>query len=191
MKLRVFSWTMLVGGISLLIFGVVLPSIVLQNYAAQNGAIGIIGGAETPTAVFITFSLMNGWPFCATLFGVILIISALFCLIFTKTVKNNCNIKTTALSLGISAVGAVGLVCVFCWFIIVSFGKMSQYPIEYPVSVMLGILSFFVFIVLIALYLKLRKINWSIKGIIIDVLTSIVYLPIFFFVFSYLYQMLD
>ena len=46
-------------------------------------------------------------------------------------VKNNCNIKTTALSLGLSAVGAAGLVCAFLWFSIVSFGEMSKHPTEY------------------------------------------------------------
>ncbi len=188
MKLKQMSLLTLLTGVLFSIIGVIIPFITLKNYTYQNGAIGIIGGADTPTYEFVVFRILNGWPVVTILFGSALIISALFCLIFSKTVKNNCSIKTTVLSLGLSAVGAAGLVCAFLWFTIVSFGEMSKHPIEYPVSVLLGIISFLGFIVLIALYLKIRKTNWSIKGFIIDVLTSIIYLPTFFFVLSYMYN---
>ena len=188
MKLKQMSLLTLLTGVLFSIIGVIIPFITLKNYTYQNGAIGIIGGADTPTYEFVVFRILNGWPFVTILFGSALIVSALFCLIFSKTVKNNCSIKTTVLSLGLSAVGAAGLVCAFLWFSIVSFGEMSKHPIEYPVSVLLGIISFLGFIVLIALYLKIRKTNWSIKGFIIDVLTSIIYLPTFFFVLSYMYN---
>ena len=191
MKLKQMSLLTLLTGVLFSIIGVIIPFITLKNYTYQNGAIGIIGGADTPTYEFVVFRILNGWPFVTILFGSALIISALFCLIFSKTVKNNCSVKTTVLSLGLSAVGAAGLVCAFLWFTIVSFGEMSKHPIEYPVSVLLGIISFLGFIVLIALYLKIRKTNWSIKGFIIDVLTSIIYLPTFFFAFSYLYNTLS
>lgn len=190
MKLKQISLLTLLTGALFSIIGVIVPFITLQNYTSQNGAIGIIGGADTPTYEFVVYCIMNGFPFVAILFGITLFVSALFCLIFSKTVKNNCNIKTTVLSLGLSAVGAAGLVCAFLWFKIVSFGEMSKHPIEYPTSVLTGILCFFAFIVLIAIYFKVRKTNWSIKGFIIDVLTSIIYLPTFFFGFSYLYELI-
>ncbi len=190
MKLKQISLLTLLTGVLFSIIGVIVPLIRLQNYISQNGAIGIIGGADMPTTYFLVFRIMNGWPFVAILFGITLIVSALFCLIFSKTVKNSCNIKTTALSLGLSTVGAAGLVCFFLWFSIVSFGEMSKHPIEYPLSVLLGILCFFAFIVLIAIYLKLRKINWSMKGFCIDILTSIIFLPTFFFGFDCLYKII-
>ncbi len=187
MKLKRISLLTLLIGAILSIVGVIVPFIALQNYTSQNGAIGIIGGADTPTLEFLVMRIMNGWPFVAILFGVALIVSALFCLIFSKTIKNNCNIKTTAFSFVLSAVGAAGLVCALLWFSVVSFDEMSKHPIAYPVSIILGIVCFFAFIVLIAVYLKMRKKNWSIKGLIIDVLTSIIYLPSSFFLFSYFY----
>ncbi len=188
MKLKQISLLTLLAGVLFSITGVIVPFILLQNYISKNGPIAIIGGADMPTTNFIVFRIMNGWPFVAILFGITLIVSALFCLIFSKTVKNNCNIKTSALSLGLSAVGALGLVCAFLWFTIVSFGEMSKHPISYPTSIILGMICFFVFIILIALYFRVRKINWSIKGVIIDVVTSIIYLPTFFFIFEYLYE---
>lgn len=190
MKLKQTSLLTLSVGVLLLVIGAIAPFIALQTYTSQNGATGIIGGADTPTYKSVVFRLMNGWPFVAILFGIALVVSALFCLIFSKTVKNNCNIKTTALSLMLSAVGALGLVCVTLWIVIVSFGEMSRHPISYPVSILLGMFCFFMFLVLIALYFITRKKNWSIKGIVIDVLTSILYLLPFFFAFEYLYETL-
>ena len=191
MKLKQMSLLTLLIGVLFSIIGVIIPFITLKNYTYENGAIGIIGGADTPAYEFVVFRILNGWPFVTILFGSALIVSALFCLIFSKTVKNNCSIKTAVLSLGLSAVGAAGLACAFLWFTIASFGEMSKHPIEYPVSVLLGIISFFGFIVLIALYLKIRKTNWSIKGFCIDILTSVIFLPTFFFAFSYLYNTLS
>ncbi len=94
----------LLTGVLFLIIGVIIPFITLKNYTYQNGGIGIIGGADTPTYEFVVFRILNGWPFVTILFGSALIVSALFCLIFSKTVKNNCSIKTTVLSLGLSAI---------------------------------------------------------------------------------------
>ena len=191
MKLKQISLLTLFVGVLFSLIGFITPFIALQNYTSKNGAIGIIGGVDTPTYSFIIFRLMNGLPLCAILFGITLIVSALFCLIFPKTVKRNCNIKTTALSLGLSAVGAMGIVCAFLWFTIVSFHEMTKHPITYPFSIVLGMFCLLLFIVLIAVYLKFRKNNWSIQGFCIDILTSVVYLPTFFFVFSYLYEILS
>ena len=108
----------------------------------------------------------------------------------TLTVKTHCNVNTSIISLGLSGVGALGAACALRWYIIVLFHDMSKFPIEYPTSILLGVLSPFVFIVLIVLYIKERKKNWSVKGIIIDVLTSILFLPTFFFLFMYLFEII-
>ena len=186
MNLKRFSLLTLFAGVIFSIIGVVVPIIILQNFSFQNSAVGIIGGADRPSYEFVVFGILKGWPFVEILFGITLIVCALFCLIFSKTVINNCTIKTSALSFGTSAIGAAGLVCVSLWFSIVSFGEMSKHPIEYFGSMFVGILCFLAFVVLIALYFKARKTNWSVKGLIIDILTSIIYLPTFFFTFLYL-----
>lgn len=133
----------------------------------------------------------NGFSFCLILFGAALIVTALFCLIFSKTIKANSTIKTSAISLCLSAVGALGLVCALIWYTIIVFHEMSKHPISYPVSVFLGIICFVFFIILIVLYFKHRRNSWSIKGVLIDVLTSIIYLPFFFFAFYYLSEALS
>lgn len=191
MNLKRNALIILILGVLMSVLGFIAPIVYWNNYTLHNGAMGIIGGADAPTYTFMLLSLFDGLPFVLVLLGISLVVSALFCLIFFETVKNNCNIKTTALSLGLSAVGAMGLMCAFLWFTIVSFGEMSRHPIAYPASIILGLVCFFLFIVLIALYIKLRKNTWSIKGFFIDILTSIVYLLTFFFVFSYLYEILS
>ena len=189
MKLKQFSLATLLTGVLFLIIGVAVPFVVLLS-TSQNGAIGIIGGADTPTTIFIVFRLMNGWPFVAILFGISLIVSALFCLIFSKTVKNNCKIGTTALSLGLSALGAMELVCFFMQFTIDSLSHTSKHPVASAVSALLGVFCFFAFIILFAVYLKERIKKWSIIGFAIDVLTAIVYLPTFFFGYDCLYKII-
>ena len=71
---------------------------------------------------------------------------------------------------------------------IVVLDRPSRFPIEYPVSIALGMLCFLAFVFLIGLYFIVRRKNWSIIGVIIDVLTSIVYLPAFFMIISYAYE---
>lgn len=191
MKFKTFSWVILVCGILLVLASVPISAIPLMLYTAENGAIGIIGGAGIPTYQLAAFRIMNSWTFCFVLLGLALVITALFCLIFPKTVQNSCSAKTTAVSLSLSAVGGMGLGCLTVWYSIIVFHEMSQHPISYPVSILLGIACFVAFVVLIALHFKVRKPIWSIKGLVIDVCTSIIYLPTFFFAFSHLYEWIN
>ena len=78
MKLKRFSLVALFIGVLLLVVANVVPFALLQNDISKNGPIGIIGGADTPTYEFVVFHIMNGWPFVAILFGITLIVSALF-----------------------------------------------------------------------------------------------------------------
>jgi len=185
MKGKRYSLLALLLGFIILLAGIMLPYLCM-HLTPDNGSTGIIGGADARTYQFLASRLLGGLPYVLALLGIALVISSGFCLIFSKTVKIHCNIKTSAISLGLSGVGALGLNCVLWWFTIVAFGKMSSYPIEYPVSILLGLLSFFAFVGLIVLYFKVRKANLSLIGIAIDVLTSIIYLPTFFLAFLYL-----
>lgn len=191
MKLKRYAIIIMILGVLISVLGFISPIIYWNNYTLENGAICIIGGTDTPTYTFMLSAIFDGLPFVLIIMGISLVVSSGFCLLFSNTVKKHCNINTSAISLGLSGVGALGLVCAFVWFSIVSFGKMSKHPIGYPVSVLLGIFCFLVFVILTVIYIKLRKINWSIKGFIIDVLTSVIFLPTFFFDFAYLYEVIS
>ncbi len=179
---RSFVWVLL-AGMLVLICG---ASILLVGSSSDYAL--IIGGADAPTFWFLLSSRCNGLPLVLVVLGLSLSLSAGFCLLFSKTVKTHCTLHTTAISLGLSATGALGLVCVYSWLVIVSFGKMAEHPVAYPASILLGLLCLVVFILLLYFYFVKRCHAWTTKGFVIDVLTVLVYLPTWFFTFGYLYE---
>lgn len=191
MKFKRISRIVLVLGLVIAISGYVTPLVYWNHYTPHNGSIGLIGAAEDPpTYWFALYAMFGGLPLVLFILGITLFVSSGFCLLFSKTVKTHCAVKSSAMSLGLSAVGVLGLICAFVWFTIVYFDEMARHPIEYPVSILLGILCAWAFVILFVLYFKERRKNWSIKGFVIDVLTGIVYLPAFYFVFAYLSEII-
>ena len=189
-KFKIYSSIALISGSFLALASVLVPIIKLSNYTSQNGSIGIIGGADKPTLLFL-LKYSEGHLLFALILGLTLFLCGGFCLIFKRTVTNVCRLKTTALSLIISFFGAAGLSCFFIWYSIIVFHEMSKHPISYPLSIIGGILSFVAFIITIILYIKARKENFKIKGIVIDILTSIITLPTFFLVCNEIYNLLQ
>ena len=183
-KFKIYSSSALISGLLLALASVLVPIIKLSNYTVQNGSIGIIGGADGPTAIYITSHLLGGRLILTLILGLTLFLCGGFCLIFKRTVMNNCRLKTTALSLIISFFGASGLSCFFIWYSIVAFLEMSIHPIAYPCSIFVGLLSLVAFVMAIIFYVRARKENFKIKGIVIDILTSIITLPILFLLVS-------
>ena len=178
-KIKIYSSIALISGLVLVLASVLIPIIKFINYTAQNGSVGIIGGADTPTLLFL-LQYSDGGLLFTSILGLTLFLSGGFCLIFGSVVINNCRLKTTALSLIISLFGASGLVCFFIWYSIVAFHEMSKHPLSYPLSIFSGLLSLIGFVTAIVFYIRVRKTNLKPKGIIIDILTSIITLPILF-----------
>ena len=177
-KIKTYSSIALILGLILVSASVLVPIIKISKFTAQNGSIGIIGGADMPTLLFSLRYILGGQLLFTLILGLILFLCGGFRLIFGRSVINNCSIKTTALSLIISFFGASGLVCFFIWYSIVVFHEMSMHPIAYPCSIFAGLLSLIGFVTAIVFYVRARKANLKPKGIIIDILTSIVTLPI-------------
>lgn len=191
MKLKQNALLILILGFIILLIGALMPLVCWKNYAEHYGSIGLIGAADNPPSYwFALYAMFDGLPLVLVILGITLFISSAFCLLLSKMVKVHCDIKTFAISLGLSGIGTLGLICAFSWLTMVSFDEMAKHPIEYPVSVLLGILCTIAFVILLVLYFKVRRMNWSMKGFVIDVLTGIVYLPTFFCVFAYLYQII-
>lgn len=175
----------LICGVVLLALGFGLPIVAMQG--ADPAATGIIGGADAPTYQFLLFNIFDGLMPVLVAFGISIVISSGFCLVFSKTVMKHCGIRTSAISLGLSCVGGAGLVCFMVWF----FAEASKHPIEYPASMAGGLACLGVFSILIVLYFKTREEKCTAIGVVIDVLTSIVYLPAFFWLFTWLAEILS
>lgn len=190
-KFKIYSSVCLISGMLLVLASVLVPIIKLSNYTAQNGSVGIIGGADGPTAIYITSHLLGGRLILTLILGLTLFLCGGFCLVFKRTVTNNCKLKTTVLSLIMSFFGSSGLSCFFIWYSIVAFHEMPKHPISYPLSIIGGIFSLVAFIITIILYIKVRKENFKIKGIVVDIITSIITFPTFFLVCAEIYNLLQ
>lgn len=189
-KFKIYSYIALISGLLLVLASVLVPIIKLSNYTAQNGSVGIIGGADAPTLLFL-LRYSDGHLLFALILGLTLFLCGGFCLVFKRTVTNNCKLKTTVLSLIISFFGASGVSCCFIWYSIVAFHEMSKHPISYPLSIIGGILSLVAFIITIIIYIKARKEHFKIKGIVVDIITSIITIPTFFLVCTEIYNLLQ
>lgn len=188
-KLKICSYVALCIGAILTLASTVLAFIFISS-AMQNEGIAIIGGADIPTALII-FSILGEYTLYPFIIGITLVIGALFCLIFRKTTENNCTLKTTMLSLAISFIGAAGLCCVYVYGSIAAFHEFSKHPIAYPMSIGLGLLALALFVILIAFYCISRKDRFSVKGLIVDIFTSILCLPSFLLVCIVIGNMLE
>lgn len=179
MKKMVATVLLLILGVVLVSGGILLPCMIF-------GIGNIIGGADKPTWFFLQHQLY-GLPVTLILFGAAMVLSALTCLVFFKTVAKYCTVKTSCAALSLSAVASVGLGCALLAMAMIAFGKPSSYPIRLPISIMVGTLAFLAFVILCCLYFKWRKVHPSGKGVLLDVLTAIVYFPVFFFGFNFFY----
>lgn len=189
MEMRRFSLSMLIGGVVSLIIGGAAPIVAMESAMesamADPGAVSVIGGAGAPTYEFVVFTVLDGWPFCLMLLGGSLVITGAFGLIFRRTTQAHMSVGTTLVSMALAAVGGVGAWCALMLYVIAAFGEVSRHPVGHPGSLIVGTLALIGAAILVGAYWKLRRAKWSVKGIVIDVVTCLLYLPSFFFLFDY------
>lgn len=186
MKRKRFPIISSIAGVCALAAGFVLPIMAIQAHTAANGPIGIIGGVDMPTLMYVASIWLNRWPLCLILLGIALLITGIFGLVFSQTIREHCTVKTSVISVALSAVGGLGLASALIWYSIVAFGKMAR-PDMYQPSIAVSVIAAIAFVALVAWYCKERKAHWSWKGALIDLLTCVVYSPAFFYGFSLLW----
>ena len=180
MKLKKSSIIGLVVGALAILAGFGIPALTVLLSDLGGHSIGIIGGADGPTAIFITSHIFfKTFLGVLTSLGIPLVLISLFCLVFPNFVQKNFSIKTTAFALGLSATGCLGGYCFITCLAIVGFGMMDESPVSYPASIIAGVLALVLFLVLFVLYCKARKGEVKIVGIILDVLTGALFVPFF------------
>ena len=186
MNLKKFSLIALSSGIFATVLGLIIPFIAIINRTNRNGAIGIIGGADIPTYRLLLWFVSSSWTLCLVYFGIALILTALFCLIFKKSVNENCTIKTSAISFCLSAVSAAAVTFGFMCLQIITYGMITDYSARFAIGVIISVIFLALSALLVYLYIKQRKGMMTVRGILIDILTVMVYFPTFSFVFSYM-----
>lgn len=168
-RYKLFWLLALISGISLLLIGVVLP-LILLHVSAPKSSIGIIGGADIPTAKLVLQLLFAEYQ-VPMILGLTLIVMSIFCLVFRRTVCKHCSIKTTLLSLGISCSCSMGYTGFLNWYFIVLFHEMSRHPIRYPGSIAMAIVALISFLVFTIWYCIVKKKNVTALGVFIDIAT--------------------
>ena len=168
-RYKLFWLLALMTGISLLLIGVVFPLILLL-VSAPKSSIGIIGGADIPTAKFVLQLLFAKFQ-VPIILGLTFIVMSTFCLMFRRTICKHCSIKTTLLSLGISCSCSMGYTGFLNWYFIVLFHEMSRHPIRYPGSIAMGIVALISFLIFTIWYCIAKKKKVTILGVLIDVAT--------------------
>ena len=83
-KIKTYSFIALISGLLLVLASVLVPIIKFNNFTSQNGSIGIIGGADGPTAGYLTSHLLGGYLLFTLILGLTLFLSGAFFALFLK-----------------------------------------------------------------------------------------------------------
>ena len=151
--------------------------------------IGIIGGADRPTANFLIGKLLNDGGLLV-LFGLPTAFCSLIALILSRPIKKSCHLPTSATALSLSVCASLGAYSLFIFASCFFPSTPSKHPIRFPASVACGMLALIGFILLMALYCKLRGKKPSVLGVFFDAAFALMYMPAFFWSYNSLYRLL-
>lgn len=175
-------------GILLLLIGFTLPII------AEGSGCLLLGDFYGPidNEYYLISTITEFGIEAFKIFGIGMCIYGAFGSIFNKTIKKHCHIKTTVTAMYISIDIGFALFSLFmfvfgCHF----FTEPKNHPIRYPASISFMIVSFLMFCGLIYIYIRFRKEQKSIVGVLIDVGTAIVFAGGFFLNFYMLYSVVS
>ena len=153
--------------------------------------VGIIGGADRPTVNLYRQKMLNQPHGLLILFGAVGALVSFLTLIFSRTVKKHCGFSTTATALGLAASASLGayslLIFASCFFLTTP----SKHPINFPASACTSMLALIGFILLMALYFRLRAKKPSRPGVFCDVTFSLLCMPAFFGACNIIYNLLS
>jgi hypothetical protein len=156
-----------------------------------NADVDIIGGADRPTVNWYRHKMLNQPHGLLILFGAVGALVSFLTLIFSRTVKKNCALPTSGIALGLSAFASLGayslLTFASCFFLT----DPSKHPIRFPASACTGALALSGFILLMALYFRLRAKKPSRMGVFFDVTFSLLCMPVCFWSCNIIYNLLS
>ena len=173
----------LVVSAALLLVCVLVPFGILGT--AQNQSVGIIGGADGPTVIMIAGTFWEGVLPALIALSLSTLLCGLFCLLFSKAVKENCTLKTSGLALVLSACASLLFYCFMLFASCFIMTSPDKHPVTLPLSIAAGVVAAVAFVFLLSVYVKARAEKSSAKGILIDILLFLSYLLPFFFVFDF------
>ena len=120
---------------------------------------------------------------CIMLYGIAFLICGLSMYIFHKTISSQCALKTSFLSICLSATAALGLHCGIVRLSNYMFDELGEHPFSNPASEMGLFVATILFIVFMCFYVKIRYSKPSKIGVIIDVLFAFIYIIPFYYTY--------
>ena len=172
---RVASITLIISS-ALFVILLLLP---FWLFREQGDSVGIIGGADGPTAILVTGQIWRQFGSAVPAFLGAVILCSLFCAVFPRSVRENCTWQTSGVSLGLSATFCLGMYCAISVAACLAFGSIKTHPIRIPLGIGIGTVCLILFLILGWLYVRLRRARFSWKGLVLDILLSLLYLPSF------------
>ena len=171
--------------VAVLLICILIP-VILLSFFENNNSIGIIGGADGPTAIMISNTAFNGAIPMLVSFAIATALCCVCCLAFSKTVREHCTLKTSGIALSLSACTSLLFYCLLCFASCFIMTSPQRHPIAFPISIIVGIISAVSFVLLLSLYIKARRGKREIKGVLIDIVVFVLYFVPFFLLFDFI-----
>jgi hypothetical protein len=177
----------LVVGVVLLAIGFVGPYIVDQLHSS-GASVGVIaGGIDFPSYQDMIFNHWHGlWSILIHLGGA-MILSACVAWIFHKTVQKCCMRITSLLAFGLSIFSSAFVVFVLFTSFTSSWNHM-YYPRTNLIATICVIVFALICFILFVSYVYNRFKQFSLRGLLLDMLLTIVYLPSFWWFWGVLME---
>ena len=137
---------------------------------------------EFPSAYYLKQAVRQV-TFTMQVSGGVTAFTGLIGLIFNKKMVQHCNLKTTGLALGISAMGSLGIHCALSFLSCYFLTNPYRHPIRHSASVCIGMIGLGAFLALVYLYYRIRQENASVSGVVLDVVLGLIHCVPFYFVY--------
>lgn len=177
----------LFSGLIIFCFFILIP--LIQTWilpSAEKGAIGIIGGADSPTTMFITLKLLNRFEQILVAMSVPFILTGTVMHIFKKDIANVCTLKSSLMAYALSFLAGTAAYFYFRMGLIAIFDEYSLNPIRYPVSIVGLIICAILFIGLTVYYFYRAKKEKKLGRVKYDIPIFLLYLIPNFVIIDYI-----
>jgi hypothetical protein len=180
------SITSLIAGALCIVMAFALPNLIYKTPLNL-----FVEGEYSIISRYYMDIILNRLKVILTMFGSLVVASALFCLFFRRYIHKHCTHRTSGVCLLLSMVMGLGLYCLLVFISYIANDEIALHPVSFISSIIFGIGSTVACLFLFRSYIRLRKKKSSLNGITIDFIFAIVYLVPFYTLYDALHGFLS